>query len=86
MCTPDVAQINIHRSMIKKLGNIKVTSRKSTKMPEVIKEETDDRPKELPVDLWSNCLQSLYLQSNHLKWLPDYVGKFAALTRLDISG
>ena len=71
--------------MIKKIGN-KVTSRKASKVPEVIKEDYDDLPRELPYDLWSNCLQSLYLQSNHLRWLPDYVGKFAALTRLDISG
>ena len=73
------------RSVIKKLGN-KVTARKPSKTPEVVKEDTDDQPKELPVDLWSSCLQSLYLQSNQLRWLPDYLGKFAALTRLDISG
>ena len=77
--------LSIFRSVIKKLGS-KVTAKKSTKLPERIKEEGDDQPKELPFDLWSSCLQSLYLQSNQLRWLPDYLGKFAALTRLDISG
>ena len=72
-------------SVIKKLGN-KVTAKKISKPPERIKEEGDDQPKELPFELWSSCLQSLYLQSNQLRWLPDYLGKFAALTRLDISG
>lgn len=49
--------------------------------------ETEDRePRELPADLWSSSLQSLYLHNNKLKWLPSYLGRFGALTRLDISG
>lgn len=49
--------------------------------------ETEERePRELPADLWSSSLQSLYLHNNKLKWLPGYLGKFGALTRLDISG
>ena len=75
-----------NRSVIKKIGH-KVTSKtKAAKVPEVVKEEGEDQPRELPYELWNNCLQSLYLQSNLLKWLPDYLGKFAAMTRLDISG
>ena len=45
----------------------------------------DDLPRELPIDLWSSCLQSLYLQSNNVKWLPDYIGNFSGLARLDVS-
>ena len=75
-----------NRSVIKKIGHKVTAKSKAAKAPEVIKEECDDQPRELPFELWTNCLQSLYLQSNQLKWLPDYVGKFSALTRLDISG
>lgn len=46
----------------------------------------DDIPRELPVELWSGCLQSLFLQSNKIKFLPDYIGGFTGLARLDISG
>ena len=46
----------------------------------------DDQPRELPAELWGSCLQNLFLQGNRIKWLPDYVGKFSSLTRLDISG
>ena len=46
----------------------------------------DDQPRELPTELWGSCLQSLYLQNNHIKWLPDYIGKFSGMARLDISG
>ena len=46
----------------------------------------DEQPRELPVDLWNSCLQALFLQGNQIKWLPDYLGKFNALQRLDISG
>lgn len=45
----------------------------------------DDQPRELPSDLWSSCLQSLYLQNNNIKWLPDYIGSFSGLARLDVS-
>lgn len=71
-----------YRSVIKKF---KVT-KKTSKQQEVVKEDGEDQPRELPCDLWGNCLQALYLQSNQLQWLPDYLGKLAALTRLDISG
>ena len=83
--SPSPLQFSLVPCSLKKLGN-KVTAKKGPKNQDVVKEETDDQPRELPFDLWNNCLQSLYLQSNHLRWLPDYVGKFAALTRLDISG
>lgn len=46
---------------------------------------TDTQPRELPAELWASSLQSLYLHSNRLKWLPSYLGKLGALTRLDIS-
>ena len=46
----------------------------------------DDQPRELPAELWNSCLQSLFLQGNQIKWLPDYLGKFSGLQRLDISG
>ena len=48
-------------------------------------EAADTQPRELPAELWSSSLQSLYLHSNRLKWLPGYLGKLGALTRLDIS-
>ena len=50
------------------------------------KEAVDEQPRELPVELWGSCLQSLFLQGNQIKWLPDYLGKFSGLQRLDISG
>jgi len=46
----------------------------------------DEQPRELPAELWSACLQSIFLQGNQIKWLPDYLGKFSGLQRLDISG
>ena len=46
----------------------------------------DEQPRELPAELWNSCLQSLFLQGNQIKWLPDYLGKFSSLQRLDISG
>lgn len=45
----------------------------------------DSSPRELPVDKWATTLQSLYLQNNSIAFLPDYLGKFVALARLDIS-
>ena len=45
----------------------------------------DSSPRELPVDKWATTLQSLYLQNNNIAFLPDYLGKFVALARLDIS-
>ena len=53
--------------------------------PEPQAEAGDVQPRELPADLWSSSLQSLYLHNNRLKWLPSYLGKLSALTRLDIS-
>ena len=44
-----------------------------------------NEPRELPVEMWNTCLQSLYLSGNKIKWLPDYIGKFGGLARLDIS-
>lgn len=46
----------------------------------------DDTPREIPTDLWKPCLQSLYLQGNQMKFLPDYIGDLDGLARLDISG
>ena len=46
----------------------------------------DDQPRELPVELWNSSLQSLFVQGNQIKWLPDYLGKLSGLQRLDISG
>lgn len=46
----------------------------------------DEQPRELPVELWNSCIQSIFLQGNQIKWLPDYLGKFSGLQRLDISG
>lgn len=46
----------------------------------------DETPRELPTELWRSCLQSLYVQGNQIKFLPDYVGEFDSLARLDISG
>ncbi len=46
----------------------------------------DEQPRELPAELWNACLQSLFLQGNQIKWLPDYLGKLGGLQRLDISG
>lgn len=46
----------------------------------------DEQPRELPAELWNCCLQSLFLQGNQIKWLPDYLGKLSGLQRLDISG
>ena len=46
----------------------------------------DDIPRELPTDLWKPCLQSLYLQGNQIKFLPDSIGDLDGLARLDISG
>ena len=54
--------------------------------PEPQSEAGDSQPRELPADLWASSLQSLYLHNNKLKWLPGYLGKLGALTRLDISG
>lgn len=45
----------------------------------------DSSPRELPVDKWATTLQSLYLQNNGVMFLPNYLGKFVALARLDIS-
>lgn len=53
--------------------------------PEPQSETGDNQPRELPADLWASSLQSLYLHNNRLKWLPGYLGKLGALTRLDIS-
>ncbi len=46
----------------------------------------DDQPRELPIEMWGSSLQSLYVNGNRLKWLPDYLGNFSTLARLDISG
>ena len=46
----------------------------------------DEQPRELPVELWGNCLQGIHLQGNQIMWLPDYLGSLSGLTRLDISG
>ncbi len=46
----------------------------------------DKQPRELPFELWNSCLQSIFLQGNQIKWLPDYLGKLGGLQRLDISG
>ena len=54
--------------------------------PEPNAEAGDDQPREFPAELWASSLQSLYLHQNKLKWLPSYLGKLGALTRLDISG
>ena len=45
----------------------------------------DDCPRELPYDKWGASLQSIYLQNNHIRFLPDYIGNFVGLARLDIS-
>ena len=47
--------------------------------------EADCEPRELPVELWSTCLQTLFLHHNQLRWLPNNLGKLSSLTRLDIS-
>lgn len=55
-------------------------------VPEMKETAIDEQPRELPADLWNSCLQSLFLQGNQIKWLPDYLGKFSGLQRLDVSG
>lgn len=55
-------------------------------IPEEGASPVDDQPRELPADLWTSSLQALFLQGNQIKWLPDYLGKFSGLQRLDISG
>ncbi len=46
---------------------------------------SDDTPRELPVDKWNMTLQSLYLQNNQIRFLPDYIGQLIGLSRLDVS-
>ena len=58
-----------------------------TPLPVDVESPADpDQPRELPHELWGTCLQSLYLQGNRIQWLPDYIGSFGGLARLDISG
>ena len=51
----------------------------------VSKEVPDTEPRELPVDKWAGTLQSLLLQNNNIRFLPDYMGGLSVLARLDIS-
>lgn len=56
------------------------------KQPEpVVPVLPDELPRELPVEKWGTTLQSLYLQNNSIKFLPNYIGNFVALARLDVS-
>ena len=41
--------------------------------------------RDLPYEMWANSLHSLYLNDNDLESIPEKLGSFSALTRLDIS-
>lgn len=56
-----------------------------TQQAAAAQEPPDSEPRELPVDKWSGTLQSLLLQNNNIRFLPNYLGGFTALARLDIS-
>lgn len=45
----------------------------------------DDVSRDLPYEMWSGSLHSLYLNSNNLECIPEKVGNLSALTRLDLS-
>lgn len=64
-------------------------NKKKEEKPRIVQANTlrspDSSPRELPVDKWATTLQSLYLQNNGIMFLPNYLGKFIALARLDIS-
>lgn len=71
------------------LRGVRKSRQREASDPKEVKEvlpPIDEQPRELPADLWNSCLQSLFLQGNQIKWLPDYLGKFSGLQRLDISG
>lgn len=41
--------------------------------------------RDLPYDMWSNSLHSLYLNDNILESIPEKLGNLSALTRLDLA-
>jgi len=45
----------------------------------------DDVSRDLPYEMWSSSLHSLYLNSNSLEFIPEKIGNLSALTRLDLS-
>lgn len=41
--------------------------------------------RDLPYEMWTSSLHSLYLNDNNLESIPDKLGNLSALTRLDLS-
>lgn len=65
--------------MFKKKTKPKIAS------PPAVANVPDANPRELPFETWSNTLQSLYLQNNNIQFLPNYLGNFTSMARLDVS-
>ncbi len=87
--TPTHTHTHTHSNL---LGNVNKKGAKKTKTgavptsPSPLDHPLEETPRELPTELWRSCLQSLYLQGNQIKFLPDYVGELDSLARIDISG